>query len=112
MDSVSAAARPGSRDLVRLARSHEDDVDRSAGDPDGRRCGDHASDWHTDHPEARQRSVLGAVQVMALDLLITLIAGFLFVALVAGYATSAALTATSPERRRLHQLAGAGGPAE
>jgi tight adherence protein C len=47
---------------------------------------------------------------MALDLIVTLIAGFLFVALVAGLATSAALTATSPERRRLRQLAGAGGP--
>jgi tight adherence protein C len=49
---------------------------------------------------------------MALDLIVTLIAGFLFVALIAGYATSAALTATSPERRRLNQLAAAGVPAE
>src|SRR5215207_6811596 len=42
---------------------------------------------------------------MALDIVITLVAGFLFVALVVGYATSAALTAASPERRRLRQLA-------
>ena len=49
---------------------------------------------------------------MSLDLIVTLIAGFLFVALVAGLATSAALTATSPERRRLRQLATAGGPGD
>ena len=47
---------------------------------------------------------------MPLDLLITLVAGFLFVALVAGYGTSAFFSAMSPERRRLRQMA-AGGPA-
>ncbi len=46
---------------------------------------------------------------MPLDLLITLVAGFLFVALVAGYGTSALFSTLSPERRRLRQLA-AGGP--
>lgn len=49
---------------------------------------------------------------MSLDLIVALVAGFLFVALVAGFATSAALTAVSPERRRLRQLATAGGPGE
>jgi tight adherence protein C len=47
---------------------------------------------------------------MPLDLVVTLAAGFLFVALIAGYATSAALTAVAPERRRLRQLAVAGAP--
>jgi tight adherence protein C len=47
---------------------------------------------------------------MALDLVVTLAAAFLFVALVGGYATSAALTAGAPERRRLRQLAIAGAP--
>lgn len=46
---------------------------------------------------------------MPLDLLITLVAGFLFVALVAGYGTSALFSAWSPERRRLRQMA-VGGP--
>src|SRR4029453_12305084 len=46
---------------------------------------------------------------MPLDLLITLVAGFLFVALVAGYGTSTLFSAISPERRRLRHLA-AGGP--
>jgi tight adherence protein C len=46
---------------------------------------------------------------MPLDLLITLVAGFLFVALVAGYGISALFSAVSPERRRLRQLA-VGGP--
>jgi tight adherence protein C len=45
---------------------------------------------------------------MAFDLVITLAAGFLLVALVAGYATSAALAAATPERRRLRQFATAG----
>jgi tight adherence protein C len=47
---------------------------------------------------------------MPLDLLVTLAAGFMFVALVAGYATSGLLSATAPERRRLRQMA-SGGPA-
>lgn len=47
---------------------------------------------------------------MALDLLVTLVAGFLAVALVAGFGTSGILAAISPERRRLRQLATAGGP--
>ena len=47
---------------------------------------------------------------MALDLLVTLVAGFLAVALVVGYGTSSILAAVSPERRRLRQLATAGGP--
>jgi len=46
---------------------------------------------------------------MPLDLLITLVAGFLFVALVAGYGTSTFFSAIAPERRRLRHLA-AGGP--
>ena len=41
---------------------------------------------------------------MALDLIITLVAGFLAVALVAGYGASSLLAAMSPERRRLRQL--------
>ena len=41
---------------------------------------------------------------MALDLIVTLIAGFMFVALVAGYGTSAVLENVSPDRRRLRQL--------
>jgi tight adherence protein C len=45
---------------------------------------------------------------MALDLLVTLVAGFLAVALLAGYGLSAVLGAFSPERRRLRQLATAG----
>jgi len=47
---------------------------------------------------------------MPLDLVVTLAAVFLFVALVAGYATSAAFTAAAPERRRLRQLAVPGAP--
>jgi tight adherence protein C len=46
---------------------------------------------------------------MAIDLIVTLSAAFMFVALVAGYFTSAALSAASPERRRLRQMA-VGGP--
>jgi tight adherence protein C len=46
---------------------------------------------------------------MAFDLVVTFGAAFMFVALVAGYATSAALSAASPERRRLRQMA-VGGP--
>lgn len=42
---------------------------------------------------------------MAADLLVTLTAAFLFVALVAGWATSAVLSSMSLERRRLRQLA-------
>ena len=45
---------------------------------------------------------------MALDIVLTLVAGFLFVALVSGYLTSAALSAASPERRRLRELGVAG----
>ncbi len=47
---------------------------------------------------------------MALDLLVTLIAGFLAVALVAGLGMSSILAAFSPDRRRLRQLTTAGGP--
>jgi tight adherence protein C len=46
--------------------------------------------------------------LMPLDVLVTLAAAFMFVALVAGYATSALVSAISPERRRLRQLATAG----
>ncbi len=46
---------------------------------------------------------------MALDLVITLAAGFLAVALVAGYGTSSILAALSPDRRRLLQLTATGG---
>lgn len=49
---------------------------------------------------------------MALDLLVTLVAGFLAVALLAGYGATSILAALSPERRRLRQLATAGGPGE
>jgi tight adherence protein C len=45
---------------------------------------------------------------MALDLLVTIIAGFLLVALIAGYGTSAVMSAASPERRRLRKMAAAG----
>jgi len=41
---------------------------------------------------------------MALDLIITLVAGFLAIALVAGYGASGILAALSPERRRLREL--------
>ena len=55
--------------------------------------------------------VLG-VLVMALDLLVTLVAGFLAVALLAGYGdVQHSVRRSSPERRRLRQLATAGGPA-
>src|SRR5574339_1148485 len=46
---------------------------------------------------------------MPLDLLVTLVAEFLFVALVAGYGLSTFFSVLSPERRRLRQLA-VGGP--
>lgn len=45
---------------------------------------------------------------MPLDLIVTLAAAFLFVALVAGYGTSALVSAWSPERRRLRQITVAG----
>jgi tight adherence protein C len=47
---------------------------------------------------------------MPLDVLVTLVAAFLFVALVAGYGTSALFSTLSTERRRLRQMA-VGGPA-
>ncbi len=46
---------------------------------------------------------------MPLDVLVTLVAAFLFVALVAGYGTSTIVAAMAPERRRLRHMA-AGGP--
>ena len=49
---------------------------------------------------------------MALDLLVTLVAGFLAVAIVAGFGTSNILAALSADRRRLRQLATIGGPIE
>jgi tight adherence protein C len=49
---------------------------------------------------------------MPLDVLITVAAGFLAVALLAGYGASRLLAAASPERRRLRQLAVAGAPAD
>ena len=45
---------------------------------------------------------------MALDLLVTVVAGFLAVALFAGYGASSILAAFSPERRRLRQLSAIG----
>src|SRR5690349_12407552 len=45
---------------------------------------------------------------MQLDVLVTLFAAFLFVALVAGYGTSTIVTAMAPERRRLRRMATAG----
>jgi tight adherence protein C len=45
---------------------------------------------------------------MALDLIITLVASFLAVALVAGYGASSVVAALSPERRRLRQLSAIG----
>ncbi|HJR59037.1 MAG TPA: type II secretion system F family protein [Vicinamibacterales bacterium] len=47
---------------------------------------------------------------MTLELIVTLAAAFLSVALIVGWATSALLSAQSPERRRLRNLAPAGGP--
>lgn len=41
---------------------------------------------------------------MPFDIIVTLTAGFLLVALLAGWATSRALSAVAPERRRLRQL--------
>jgi tight adherence protein C len=49
---------------------------------------------------------------MALDLFVSLVAAFLAIALLTGYATSRVLTALSTERRRLRQLTTAGGPGE
>jgi tight adherence protein C len=46
---------------------------------------------------------------MPLDVLVTLVAAFLFVALVTGYGLTTFFSAWSPERRRLRQLA-VGGP--
>jgi tight adherence protein C len=46
---------------------------------------------------------------MTVDLLVTLAAAFMAVALLAGWGTAAVLSARSPERRRLHQFASAGG---
>jgi tight adherence protein C len=45
---------------------------------------------------------------MSIDLLVTLTAAFMFVALVAGYGASSLLSAWAPERRRLRQMAVAG----
>jgi len=42
---------------------------------------------------------------MSLELIVTLAAAFMFVALVAGYGTSTLVSAFAPERRRLQQLA-------
>ena len=47
---------------------------------------------------------------MSLELIVTLGAAFLSVAMIVGWATSALLSAQSPERRRLRNLAPAGGP--
>ena len=49
---------------------------------------------------------------MALELILTLVAGFLAVALLAGFGASSVLAAFSPERRRLRQLATAGASAD
>jgi len=49
---------------------------------------------------------------MALDLIITLVASFLAVALVAGYGASSIVAALSPERRRLRQLSAIGPAAD
>jgi len=49
---------------------------------------------------------------MAFDLVVTLVAGFFAVALIAGYGVSSLLASLSPERRRLRQLATPGGSAE
>jgi tight adherence protein C len=47
---------------------------------------------------------------MSIELIITLTAAFISVALIAGLGTAALLSAQSPERRRLRNLAPAGGP--
>jgi tight adherence protein C len=47
---------------------------------------------------------------MTIDLLITLSAVFIFIALVSGLVASGVMSARSPERRRLHELVSAGGP--
>jgi tight adherence protein C len=46
---------------------------------------------------------------MAVDVIVTLVATFLLISLVVGWGATSALSAASPERRRLRQLA-AGGP--
>jgi tight adherence protein C len=48
---------------------------------------------------------------MTIDVIFTLVAIFLLIALVSSAGVSAVLSAVSPERRRLRQLATAGGPA-
>src|SRR5678816_1730262 len=45
---------------------------------------------------------------MSLELIVTLGASFMFVALVSGYGASALVSAIAPERRRLRQLTTAG----
>jgi len=45
---------------------------------------------------------------MSLELIVTLAASFMFVALVSGYGASALVSAVAPERRRLRQLTTAG----
>jgi len=47
---------------------------------------------------------------MTPDLIVTLSAVFMLIALVSGWGVSALLSARAPERRRLQQLATAGGP--
>jgi tight adherence protein C len=47
---------------------------------------------------------------MTIDVIFTLVAVFLLIALVSSVGISAVLSAASPERRRLRELAGAGGP--
>ena len=48
---------------------------------------------------------------MTIDVIFTLVAVFLLIALVSSVGVSSVLSALSPDRRRLRQLAGAGGPA-
>jgi tight adherence protein C len=47
---------------------------------------------------------------MTIDLVITLSAVFILIALVSGWVASGVMSARSPERRRLHELVSAGGP--
>ena len=47
---------------------------------------------------------------MTIDVLFTLVAVFLLIGLLSTVGVSAVLSAISPERRRLREMAGAGGP--
>ncbi len=98
------------RDSVhRLARAHGDAGQGSTRHPDDCLRRHAAGHRHPDHSQARERSVLRSLWSMPFDIIVTLTAAFLFVALLSGWATSAALSAVAPERRRLRQFGVSGG---